>query len=187
MKRLACTRGLTTAALTTIVIAALVHPVAVQPQRLALELQDYVQMPITGELDGQNTRGQLARVNFLRDEPGGRRFFVNDLNGPLYILDKQTKTFTTYLDFNGAGGRPGLFPKFTFERNFATGLTNFQFDPDYARNGVFYTLHMEDPAVAAPRRAAGRRGRRPRPVRLHDDAGDPDAHRGRDRSSAKSC
>src|SRR5262245_58580607 len=108
-------------------------------------------MPITGELDGTNTRGLLARVNFLRDEPGGRRFFVNDLNGPLYILDKQKKTFTTYLDFNGAGGRPGLFQKLTFERNFATGLINFQFDPDYARNGVFYTLHMEDPAVAAPR------------------------------------
>ena len=56
-----------------------------------LELADYVQMPITGDLDGENTRGQLARVNFLRDEPGGRRFFVNDLNGPLYILDKQTQ------------------------------------------------------------------------------------------------
>ena len=86
----------------------------------------------------------------MRDEPGGRRFFVNDLNGPLYILDKQKKTFTTYLDFNGLGGRPGLFRKFTFERNFATGLTNFLFDPDYARNGVFYTIHMEDPATAAP-------------------------------------
>src|SRR6185295_2376245 len=116
--------------------------------RLRLQLQDYAQLPITGELDGQNTRGLLARVNFLRDEPGGRRFFVNDLNGPLYILDKQTKKFTVYLDFNGAGGRPGLFPKFTFERNFATGLINFLFDPDYARNGVFYTMHMEDPAGA---------------------------------------
>ena len=138
----------------SIVIAALAlavaHVWAVQPTPgLTLELADYAPMPITGELDGQNTRGQLARVNFLRDEPGGRRFFVNDLNGPLYIVDKQTKTFTTYLDFNGPGGRPGLFPKFTFERNFATGLTNFLFDPDYARNGVFYTLHMEDPAVAA--------------------------------------
>ena len=130
---------------------AILSPSAVQPpERLALDLQDYASMPITGELDGQNTRGQLARVNFLRDEPGGRRFFVNDLNGPLYILDKQKKTFTTYLDFNGLGERPGLFPKFTFERNFATGLTNFLFDPDYARNGVFYTIHMEDPAVAAP-------------------------------------
>ena len=119
------------------------------PSRPTLDLADFAQMPITGELAGQNTRGQLARVNFLRDEPGGRRFFVNDINGPLYIVDKRTKTFTTYLDFNGAGGRPGLFPKFTFERNFAIGLTTFHFDPDYARNGVFYTIHLEDPAVAA--------------------------------------
>ena len=118
--------------------------------RLVLELQDYAALPITADNTNDNTRALLARVNYLRDEPGGRRFFVNDLNGPLYILDKQTKTFTTYLDFNGAGGRPGLFPKFTFERNFATGLTNFIFDPDYTRNGVFYTLHMEDPAASAP-------------------------------------
>jgi hypothetical protein len=34
-------------------------------------------------------------------------------------------------------------------RNFAAGLINFVFDPDYAHNGVFYTLHMEDPAIDA--------------------------------------
>jgi len=118
--------------------------------RRSLALADYAQMPITGEMGGENTRGQLARVNFLRDEPGGRRFFVNDLNGPLYILDKQTKRFITYIDFNGRAGRPGLFQKFTFERNLAIGLTNFIFDPDYARNGIFYTLHIEDPATEAP-------------------------------------
>jgi mono/diheme cytochrome c family protein len=115
-----------------------------------LALADYVQMPITGDPAGELTRGLLARVNFLRDEPGGLRFFVNDLNGPLYILDKQTKQFTTYLDFNGRNGRPGLFPKLTFERNFATGLISFVFDPDYPRNGVFYTLHMEDPTTDGP-------------------------------------
>jgi mono/diheme cytochrome c family protein len=119
-----------------------------RPRRV-LELVDYARLPITGDLAGENTRGLLARVNFLRDEPGGRRFFVNDLNGPLYILDKQRRTFTTYLDFNGLAGRPGLFPKFTFERNFAVGLTNVVFDPDYARNGVFYTIHIEDPATPA--------------------------------------
>ena len=142
-----------------IALAVLVgQSLVAQPRsRLTLELAEYAPMPITGELDGQNTRGQLARVNFLRDEPGGRRFFVNDLNGPLYIVDKLTKKFTTYLDFNGAGGRPGLFRKLTFERNFATGLINFCFDPDYTRNGVFYTLHMEDPTVnadVAPRAGA---------------------------------
>ena len=118
--------------------------------RPTLELADYVQMPMTGEIGGENTRGQMARVNFLRDEPGGRRFFVNDLNGPLYILDKQTKKLTKYLDFNGVGERPGLFARLTYERNLATGLINVIFDPDYARNGVFYTIHMEDPTIAAP-------------------------------------
>jgi mono/diheme cytochrome c family protein/glucose/arabinose dehydrogenase len=133
-------------------VLAVVRPFALQPAptRLALELQDYAALPITADNTNTNTRAQLARVNYMRDEPGGRRFFVNDLNGPLYILDKQTKTFTPYLNFNGRGGRPGLFPKFTFELNFATGLTSFIFDPDYARNGVFYTLHMEDPATDAP-------------------------------------
>jgi glucose/arabinose dehydrogenase/mono/diheme cytochrome c family protein len=115
--------------------------------RLALELEDYAALPITADNTDQNTRAQLARVNYLRDEPGGRRFFVNDLNGPLYILDKQTKAFTKYLDFNGLAERPGLFPKFTYARNFATGLTNAILDPDYARNGLFYTLHMEDPST----------------------------------------
>src|SRR6185369_6186774 len=120
-----------------------------KPQH-TLQLTDYVQVPITADNTDTSTRAELARVNFLRDEPGGHRFFINDLNGPLYILDKQTKQFTTYLNFNGLNGRPGLFQKFTFERNLAIGLTNFIFDPDYAHNGVFYTIHIEDPSTAAP-------------------------------------
>jgi mono/diheme cytochrome c family protein len=145
MKRLAIVTA------TVCVSVAMVRPFVGQPApRLTLQLADYAALPITADNTNDNTRAQLARVNNMRDEPGGRRFFVNDLNGPLYILDKRTKKFTTYLDFNGAGGRPGLFPRLTFERNFAMGLTNFVFDPDYAHNGVFYTLHMEDPAIDAP-------------------------------------
>src|SRR3972149_5535061 len=75
------------------------------------------------------------------------RFFVNDLNGPLYILDKTTRQFTTYLDFNGRDGRPGMFEEFVFASGYANGLITFQFDPDYRNNGKFYTLHMEDPDV----------------------------------------
>lgn len=52
---------------------------------MALELQDYASLRITADNTNANTRAQLARINYLRDEPGGRRFFVNDLNGPLYI------------------------------------------------------------------------------------------------------
>jgi mono/diheme cytochrome c family protein len=150
--RITSPAGLTIAAVALLTLAAATARTsnAQAPGQIVLDLEDYAAMPITGELDGANTRGLLARVNYLRDEPGGRRFFVNDLNGPLYILDKRTKAFTTYLDFNGLAGRPGLFPKFTFERNFATGLTSFIFDPDYTTNGIFYTLHMEDPSTAAP-------------------------------------
>src|SRR5439155_75923 len=116
---------------------------------LTIEIKDYVEMPITGKLDGKGqTDGMIARVNSLREEPGGaRRFFVNDLNGALYIVDKTTGTLTTYLDFNGRGGRPGLFHKFSFDAGYANGLNSFQFDPDYSKNGKFYTVHIEDPTV----------------------------------------
>ena len=35
------------------------------------------------------------------------------------------------------------------QRGYQSGLITIQFDPDYRRNGRFYTIHMEDPAVKA--------------------------------------
>lgn len=104
-----------------------------------LEFADYVELPITGDMSSDRVSGVLARGSILRDEPGsGQRFFINDLTGPLYILNKQTKQLSTYLNFDG------LFPKFTAAQGYAAGLMNFVFDPDYAQNGIFYTLHMEN-------------------------------------------
>ena len=128
-------------------------PAAAQSPQRTLEVADYVALPVTGDATSTNLiSGQLARGSILRDEPGGQRFFVTDLNGPLYILNKQTKQLTPYLNFDGTGDRAGLFPKFTAAQGFAAGLMNFVFDPEYARNGVFYTLHMEN--VAAPGESA---------------------------------
>lgn len=117
---------------------------------ITLEIKDYATAPITGLLDGKGqTDGMLARINSLREEPfGALRFWVNDLNGPLYILDRATKTFTKYLDFNGRDGHSGIFHKFAFETGFANGLVSVQFDPEYNRNGRFYTVHIEDPSLA---------------------------------------
>lgn len=119
-------------------------------RELTLEIKDFVAMPITGLVDGKGqTDGLLARVNSLREEPGGAaRFFVNDLNGPVYTLDKATKKLTTYLNFNGRDGHHGMFHKFAFETGYANGIVSVQFDPDYRRNGRFYTVHIEDPALA---------------------------------------
>src|SRR5207244_279196 len=117
-----------------------------------IEIKDYATMPMTGAVDGANNGAALlARVNFLREEPGGsrKRFFVNDLNGPLYILDKNTKKLTTYLNFNGLEGQPGIFHRLTIDNLLASGFISFQFDPDYTHNGKFYTIHLEDPALPA--------------------------------------
>src|SRR6266852_1019671 len=134
----------------TLAIALPAFRAAAGSQEVTLAIKDFVAMPITGLADGKGqTDGMLARVNSLREEPGGaKRLFVNDLNGPLYILDKASRTSTTYLDFNGRDGRTGLFHKLAFETGFAGGFISFQFDPDYPSNGKFYTVHMEDPDLA---------------------------------------
>jgi hypothetical protein len=115
---------------------------------ITLEVRDFATMPMTGKVDGKGQiMGLLARVNFMREEPGvtRNRVFVNDLNGPLYILDKRTGRFTTYLNFNGRNGQPGLFRRLPTESGFANGFICFAFDPNYAVNGKFYTIHLEDP------------------------------------------
>jgi hypothetical protein len=122
---------------------------AATPARLALEIADFVPMPITGLPDGTgNNAGSLARINVMRQEPGpAGRFFINDLTGPLYILDPRTKSAITYLDFNGHGSRTGLFDKLPTEAGLASGFISFEFDPDYARNGRFYSIHLKETAL----------------------------------------
>ena len=81
-----------------------------------LVLTDYLAMPITGHAEMDGNPGSLARINVMREEPGGTgRWFVNDLNGPLYIIDKKTKTPATYLNFNGIAPQTGLFHRMFIE------------------------------------------------------------------------
>src|SRR5262245_2472532 len=120
-------------------------------EEVVLDIQDYVEVPVTGLVDGKGTNDVLlSRVNAIREEAGGaKRLFVADLNGPLYILDKASKKFSLYLDFNGNPGHNGIFHKLTIAQGYGNGLNGFYLDPDYARNGKFYTVHVEDPALSA--------------------------------------
>lgn len=131
------------ACLTTFTL--ILAPATVRAELTALRIQDYATMPQTGIIGGGTNQGYMARVNFLADDPTNPgRAFANDLNGPLYILDKQTRSFTEYLNFNGSGAAPGLFDRFYYNQGgFAAGFITFQFDPDFANNGKFYTIHME--------------------------------------------
>jgi hypothetical protein len=148
---------------TAIAVVAAIYASSIQQAdaQLALKVQDYAAAPLTGHLNGSSnnstTSAYIARINFMAEEPGveANRFFVNDLNGPLYILDKTSRQFTKYLNFNGRDeptanppiDRDGLFREFNFSAGFANGLITFQFDPAYATNGKFYTVHMEAPSV----------------------------------------
>jgi hypothetical protein len=90
---------------------------------------------------------QLGRANYLHSEPpnasnSASRFFVNDQNRNLYILDKVSKTFTPYINFEE------VFPNF-YNYDWAAGLVAFVFDPEYATKGKFYTIRAEDPSKSA--------------------------------------
>src|ERR1700680_2902756 len=116
----------------------------------AILVEDYANPPLSSALGDHaypppiDYKGMLARVNTLRSEPANAplasaRFFVADMNGNLYPLDKAAKKFTPYITF------PEIFPKYATDR-FGSGVSAIVFDPNYAKNGKFYTVHVEDPA-----------------------------------------
>ena len=114
------------------------------PTALTAELADFIEMPRATGSDG---RSQAARINVLIEEPGSGRLFVAEHAGPLSVVDKTSRQAVSYINFNGSAGAPGLFPKFAPGGGFVSGLMGFAFDPDYRRNGVLYTIHLEDPAL----------------------------------------
>src|SRR6266850_4630469 len=131
------------------VFAGMAFLVGSASSQTTLEIKDYLTMPITGLVDGKvGNSVLLSRVNSVKEEPGGAtRLFIPDQNGPLYILDKATQRLTTYLDFNGRDERPGMFHRLSYEQGYGNGLNCLTFDPDYRRNGKFYTVHMEESSM----------------------------------------
>jgi hypothetical protein len=115
-------------------------------------LEDYANPPLSNAThSGANTSAidyklQLGRVTSMRPEPANAplaasRIFVDDQSGTIYILDTATKKFTPYLKFTD------IFPKFASDKGNATGIVSITFDPGYAKNGKFYTVHTENPEL----------------------------------------
>jgi hypothetical protein len=136
------------------------YPAAPQVKKdgTAVVLEDYANLPLSTPTHGGatstpiNYRGQLGRVNSMRSEPANApraasRFLVVDQSGTLYVLDKSSKKFTPYIRF------AEIFPKFVSDTGNTAGLICVTFDPGYAKNGKFYTVHIEKPDMpgsAAP-------------------------------------
>ena len=119
-------------------------PAAIEKRGLAVEIKDLMRLPDTRPLhpdDDVNPAG-WARISYVRDLPDGRRF-VNDSRGVLYLLDR-TNVPSVYVNV------AQVFPRTVYNR-LESGFISFTFHPDFARNGLFYTVHAErapgNPAV----------------------------------------
>ena len=118
-------------------ITANPFPAPVEKRGLAVEIRDVVRLPDTRGMrpaDQDVNPSGWARINFVRDAPDGRRF-VNDSRGFLYLLDASNK-LTVYANVAAA------FPLANYNR-LESGFIAFTFHPDFARNGLFYSVHSE--------------------------------------------
>ncbi len=103
---------------------------------IAVEIKDLVRLPDTRGKHGEDDvmPSGWARVSYVRDLPDGRRF-ANDSRGYLYYIDSSNQPHV-YLDLGA------MFPYGVYNR-LESGFIGFVFHPEFARNGLFYTVHSE--------------------------------------------
>jgi hypothetical protein len=111
-------------------------PAKVDKRGIMVEIEDVARLPDTRGLrpaDQDVSPSGWARVSFVRDLPDGRRF-VNDSRGFLYLLEGDRTS--VYADVAAA------FPFAVYNR-LESGFIGFDFHPEFASNGLFYTIHSE--------------------------------------------
>ena len=112
-------------------------PAAITKRGIQVEIKDVVRLPDTRRVrpaDQDVTPAGWARIQFVRDLPDGRRF-VNDSRGFLYLIDSSNQP-QVYLNLGE------MFPLAVYNR-LESGLIGFAFHPEFARNGLLYTVHAE--------------------------------------------
>ena len=117
--------------------AQISNPIAepIVKRGLSVEIRDVARLPDTrGLYPADQDRGGWARLSYVRDLAAGRRF-ANDSRGFLYLLDRDNRP-SLYADVAAA------FP-LSFYNTLTGGFIGFEFHPEFARNGLFYTAHIE--------------------------------------------
>ncbi|MBW4597578.1 MAG: PQQ-dependent sugar dehydrogenase [Brasilonema angustatum HA4187-MV1] len=107
-------------------------PVKLEKSNLRVGLKEVVQIPISG-----TGRERVARLNLLSHVgDGSGRLFVNDMRGKLYII--MNDKASVYMNLKNL-----VCPGFSDETS-QQGFTYFAFHPEFAKNGIFYTIHSEE-------------------------------------------
>jgi hypothetical protein len=112
-------------------------PEPILKRGIAVEVKDIARLPDTHGLrpaDQDVAPNAWARVSYVRDLPDGRRF-ANDSRGFLYLIDSQNQP-KLYADVGAT------FPLSVYNR-LESGFIGFVFHPEFAMNGLFYTVHSE--------------------------------------------
>jgi Glucose / Sorbosone dehydrogenase len=112
-------------------------PEPIVKRGIAVEVKDLARLPDTRALrPAEQDAGPTgwARVSYVRDLPDGRRF-ASDSRGFLYLIDANNQPHV-YADV------AATFPHGIYNR-LESGFIGFVFHPEFAKNGLFYTVHSE--------------------------------------------
>lgn len=117
-------------------------PEPIVKKGLAVEVKDVVRLPDTRETrpsDQDVSPASWARVSYVKDAPDGRRF-ANDSRGFLYIIDSSNQDSSNQPRLYANVG--AAFPNAIYKR-LESGFIGFAFHPEFAKNGLFYSIHSE--------------------------------------------
>ena len=112
-------------------------PEPIVKRGISVEVKDLVRLPDTRGMrppDQDVSPASWARVSYVRDLPDGRRF-ANDSRGLLYLIDSKNQP-QVYGDVGA------IFPLWV--KRLESGFIGFVFHPEFATNGLFYTVHSEN-------------------------------------------
>lgn len=96
-----------------------------------------IDLHVVATIPPSSNEGQKTRICKLDYRPDTKDVFVVDLRGKLYQLTNDGPQ--VYLDLTKE------FPNFIHKPGLATGFGSFAFHPEFAKNGLLYTTHVESP------------------------------------------
>ena len=138
-----------------VLVASAAGVAAPHTATLTLELKDFAALSIPGNVEGSDSRPHLARVHLdpaknLRTWQAVRHRHER----PYHILDKTNHKRSRPISISTAVAERPLhsFDRLYHDPGYSSGISQFQFDPDYQRNGKFYTVHMEGIGMAGSQR-----------------------------------
>src|SRR5215211_833589 len=112
-------------------------PTPIEKRGLVVEIVEVARLPDTRGIRPaaqEVAPAGWARVSYVRDLPDGRRF-ANDSRGFLYLIGDSNEP-RVYANVAAA------FPRAAYNR-LESGFIGFVFHPEFAKNGLFYTVHAE--------------------------------------------